>query len=440
MKIAVVGGGAAGIAATACLLDAGVETTLYDANPDLGGRCRSHLWNDRWLIRGAAAFVAGEDIVIEAARSLGIYDEDAIMESEEELEFTVLHPTKGVVSLGTFKAADIVTSPLLSLKEKAKMSATLPTLLGGLADLDAADPTGAVRYDDMNACEYFARYSPNFADYMLEPIMAQYFGYNADDFSLAWLLWVMGSRRGVTSAPWTYRDGGTGVLTASFEKYFHAHPNCTVRTDTDVSRIEHRAGAAIVDGKTYDAVVCAVPGSLVNNIVADLPTEHAAFFEEVEYVAHHIFHLIVDKPTEEVPFSLLYPIVDDYRIVSNTWVKPYDDTRVILYGEVKGAWAKVNRHLSDAEIIAAAMAEIARGMPAFSGTKIYDSHLQRNDIALCSRRKGYTTALQRFRALPPLPRIRFAGDYLINSTVGQSMRSGQQAARGLLAELGLQAA
>lgn len=440
MRIAVIGGGAAGIAGTDLLLNEGAEVTLYDANADLGGRCRSHLWNGQWLIRGAAAFVAGEDIVIGAAKSLGIYNADAIMDSEEELEFTVLHPTKGVVSLGTFKAADIITSPLLSLKEKAKMGATLPTLLGGLSDLDAADPTGAVRYDDVNACEYFARYSPNFSDYMLEPIMAQYFGYNADDFSLAWLLWVMGSRRGVTSAPWTYRDGGTGVLTAGFEKHFRAHPRCTVRTGTRVDRIEYRADGATVDGERYDAVVCAVPGTLVNAMVADLPAEYGAFFGEVEYVAHHIFHLIVDKPKDDVPFSLLYPTVDDYRIVSNTWVKPYDDSRVVLYGEVKGAWAKANRHLSDDEIIAAAMAEIGRGMPAFAGTTIYDSHLQRNDIALCSRRKGYTTALQRFRTLAPLPRIRFAGDYLINSTVGQSMRSGQEAARGLLAEFAADAA
>ncbi len=115
---------------------------------------------------------------------------------------------------------------------------------------------------------------------------------------------------------------------------------------------------------------------------------------------------------------------------------PQPLNQAIMYGEVKGEWAAANTHLSDDEIIAAALVEITRGMPAFSGTNIHDSHLQRNDIALCSRRKGYTTALQRFREFAPLPRIRFAGDYLINSTVGQSMRSGEEAARSLLAELG----
>jgi len=46
---------------------------------------------------------------------------------------------------------------------------------------------------------------------------------------------------------------------------------------------------------------------------------------------------------------------------------------------------------------------------------------------------GYTRKLAAFKALGPLPRVAFAGDYLINSTVGQAHWSGLQAAQQILA-------
>ena len=48
--------------------------------------------------------------------------------------------------------------------------------------------------------------------------------------------------------------------------------------------------------------------------------------------------------------------------------------------------------------------------------------------AICKRPKGFITRLQRFRALGPLPRVAFCGDYLSNSTVGQAHWTGLQAA------------
>jgi hypothetical protein len=83
-------------------------------------------------------------------------------------------------------------------------------------------------------------------------------------------------------------------------------------------------------------------------------------------------------------------------------------------------------------MIDVAWLDVTRALPQFKGMKIHDYHLQRNDIALCSRRKGYTTSLKKFRELGTLDRIAFAGDYLINSKVGQSLHSGKQAAQQLL--------
>jgi oxygen-dependent protoporphyrinogen oxidase len=66
--------GAAGLAAAWYLREAGIEVTLIEKDTESGGRCRSHQWNGHWLIRGAAAFIGGENEPIELAKALNIYN------------------------------------------------------------------------------------------------------------------------------------------------------------------------------------------------------------------------------------------------------------------------------------------------------------------------------------------------------------------------------
>jgi oxygen-dependent protoporphyrinogen oxidase len=70
-----------------------------------------------------------------------------------------------------------------------------------------------------------------------------------------------------------------------------------------------------------------------------------------------------------------------------------------------------------------------------AGKRILDSYVQRNDIALCSRHVGYTKALAAYKTLPPIDRLAFAGDYLLNSTVGSSHYTGIKAAEQILGQI-----
>jgi hypothetical protein len=49
---------------------------------------------------------------------------------------------------------------------------------------------------------------------------------------------------------------------------------------------------------------------------------------------------------------------------------------------------------------------------------------------------GWAKTLARYGELPPLPRLRFAGDYFDASSVGRAHRTGLEAAGQLLADLG----
>ena len=99
-----------------------------------------------------------------------------------------------------------------------------------------------------------------------------------------------------------------------------------------------------------------------------------------------------------------------------------------MHGELKGAFRKNADGQSDDQILDAAWAEVCRGVPVLDTAAVLDRILYPNTIGLCSRRVGSTTALQRFHALPP----RFCGDYLYNSTIGRSFRSGREFASELI--------
>jgi protoporphyrinogen/coproporphyrinogen III oxidase len=57
--------------------------------------------------------------------------------------------------------------------------------------------------------------------------------------------------------------------------------------------------------------------------------------------------------------------------------------------------------------------------------------ISRQPVAICKRPKGCITRLKRCRELGPLPRAAFCGDWLSNSTVGQTHWTGLQAVREL---------
>ncbi|MEM1053452.1 MAG: FAD-dependent oxidoreductase [Pseudomonadota bacterium] len=446
-KVGVIGGGAAGLAAASKLLEAGYEVVLFEKNQDLGGRCRTHQWQDEWLIRGAAAFIGGETEIVDMCKLLNIYNPNEIISSREEMEFTVVHPKLGYALLGSFDAASILKSNVLPFSDKVRLGRALLSLIGTFVNAKESDPTSVVSMDDVNACEYFRAYSPAFVDYILEPVMNMYCGYGEDDYSLAWLGWLMASPRSWSASQWTFADRGVGKLTQTMELRLSHHANCSLHLNSTVSRASptpngvavwyDTTGAQVENPSSLELVdwlIVAVPGTIVPEIVPDLPPRFARFFRTVEYVPHHILHMIIDNPPADTPFSLLLPTAEGYHAASNIWLKPAssDPEKTLFYAEVKGDFGRKHFDRDEKFFLESVWRDACKAVPALTECSTYAWHMQRNDIALCSRRKGYTTALREFRKNRPMQRIRFAGDYLINSTVGQAMRSGIDAADSII--------
>ncbi len=439
MHVAVIGGGIAGAGAAFELRKAGAEVTLYEQNRDLGGRCRTFEWHGMWVIRGAGAFVTSEQNLVELARELDIYDESGI-ERHPAIGYPVLKKSGEIFTTEGLTAAGILRSPLLTVTEKAALARVLPKLLEQAARNDPRDPTTAVEFDTETACDFFRKHSPNFVDYVLQPALDGYCGYSEEDFSLAWLLWLMaGFSWGRTW--WTFAGQGVGRLPQALEQRLASDPGCTLQLSTEVREVRFDDAGVEVDfgdaGRPQtlraDAVVVAVPGALVNNLLPGLDAERRAFFAGVRYVGHHYVTLLCEAPDfEGDEFAVHLPRADGHECVPFIEISRVDEQRVRFNSELNGAYCARTLGAPAEQILDDVWERVVKHAPGMSTARVIDRHLERQDLGITSRYVGYTRKLASFEALGPLPRVAFAGDYLINSTVGQAHWSGLQAAKSLL--------
>jgi len=92
----------------------------------------------------------------------------------------------------------------------------------------------------------------------------------------------------------------------------------------------------------------------------------------------------------------------------------------------------VEHNADDDTFLETAWHDAKQALPVLAGLEVKDRVLTRNDIALCRRPAGFARRLQAFQQQPPPRGVAFAGDYLINSTVGRAHLSGLRAAHRLL--------
>ncbi|KGE03017.1 FAD-dependent oxidoreductase [Pseudohaliea rubra] len=442
--VIVVGGGIAGLGAALRLREAGHAVVLLERDAEAGGRCRSVSWHGLWAVTGAFAFLGAESNLITLARKLDAYRPEQLLDLTAAHSWNMLVNRSELIDFGAFDLAAAATHPLIPGTEKLKLLATLPPLLRQALLGDPRDITSAVALDDVNACEYFRRYSPTFVDYYLEPTMGMFCGYGEDDYSLAWTAWSFTGRMswsGSGNSMWSYRERGAGRLTWELARYLEADPGTELRLAEPVAALHYRENGVTVElerGGTLEAqaAVVAVPGNRVAGLLPGLDEERRSFFQAIDYAGHHIFYYLLDRPKGELADTYVLPAADGFRRTGNLRFTDLGDGRTFAHSQWKDWGCRQHAGASDAELQRIAWQDVQEAVPALAGTRLIDSFVSRQPHAICKRPKGYIAALQRFRELGPLPRLAFAGDYLTNSTVGQAHWSGLSAAEALLARLG----
>lgn len=453
MHVVVVGGGIAGLGAAWELRGQGAEVTLLERQEEVGGRCRSFRWHGQWLIGGAFAFGRFDENIVTLATALGIYRPQDITDMTGAHVEHILYQRSRVLTIDAMTLGGICRMPGIPVREKLGLARVLPKAIAQRWRHDPGDPTCAAPLDAVTACAYFRRSSPTFVDYVLEPTLQMFCGYAEDDYSLGWLLWSMGGTGAKTAAGWwTFTGKGVGQLTRSLGDRLQADAGCDLRPGAECREIRFSNRGVEIDSEQEgtastiraDAAVVAVPGSMVTPLMPGLDPARRHFFEHIGYVGHHIVYYLVDMPSatpwgRKIPgmtadnVGLMLPTADGFRSVSNLNFRQLSDQQTLVYGELKGRRCAELREASDDEILRDAWQEVLAAAPGTATCVVRDQRLERNDIGLCRREVGHLRRLADFKALGPLKRVAFAGDYLINSTVGRSLHSGTEAARRILA-------
>jgi len=78
-KVAVIGGGIAGLSAANKIAEAGIDVTLFEAAPQLGGRARAVVWKDQLLDNGQHILLGAYQQSLNLIASVGINESQALL-------------------------------------------------------------------------------------------------------------------------------------------------------------------------------------------------------------------------------------------------------------------------------------------------------------------------------------------------------------------------
>ncbi len=441
MRVAVVGGGIAGLGAAYRLREGGHDVVLLEKESEPGGRCRSLLWNGQWIVRGAFAFIGSETNLQDLARKLGIYRDEQLVDMTPWHRWNVLVKRKEVVRFEEFSLLDAARHPFIPALEKAKLLATLPAIARQVLAGDPRDITSSIDFDDVNACEYFRRFSPAFVDYFLEPCLALFCGYGPDDYSLAWTLWGASGRHAWANSWWSFGERGTGRLTWELGRFLERDGGTDYRLGCHVQEVRYGRDGVTVEAQAAgaqqtiraDAAVIAVPGTKVAAIMPGLDSERAAFFGQIDYSGHHIAYFLLDRAKGGLPDSYVLPAADGFLRSANFSFSDLANGQTLAFSEWKDRGCREHAAATSEELLDLSWRDFVDVLPELGGTRVIDRFISLQPEAICKRPKGYVTSIKKFRDLGPLDRVVFCGDYLANSTVGQAHWSGVTAAEQLMA-------
>ncbi len=435
-NIAIVGAGLAGLGAALDLRKRGYGVTLFDAEPEIGGRCRTFYWNGGWRIRGAYAFTVAETNLIDLARELGVYQPDNILDRSEMHVHRILRNGR-TYDVKSMEMSHLMANPLLSIGEKLSLAKALPRLIGA--------GTNYLKLDDTTAYSHFRKASPAFVDYLLEPLMGLFCGYSEQDVSLGWLASTRSNPAVSNNSWWTFRKDGVGGLPRAFEAHFAKDPHVTTILEATVERVEDINGVAQVTynhggqrvQKQFDGAIIALQGPLAKQVFATPDTAQRDIMAASRY-SHHDCGFFMIKSRAKIPIDrVILPAIEGYHCVANLEFERVDEDTVYIYGETKGDRGGLGKNITAADLLPRFMADVVKFHPPMAGAEVADSYIQINELGLPAFGPGYITALDAYNRSVTPKRIGLAGDWLVMTSVGSAHLSGMAAANNLHSFLSL---
>ncbi len=436
MRVAVVGGGVAGLTAAHELGKAGIEAIVLEGSDRVGGKLKLADVGGVTLDVGAEALLARRPEATDLCTEIGLGD-------------VLVHPA-------TISAAIWTRNALRPMP---------PTVMGIPSDLDALMASGIVEQppvsrqatapnEDVSVGEYVrARVGDEVLDRLVEPLLGGVYAGHADALSLAAAgapILALGDDllAGAAAAAATPEggpvfaglDGGLGQLPEALAKASGAE----IRTQA-VTRDIEQSGAAwqiTLDGgqEKADAIVVATPAPAAGRLLASVAPEAAFELADVTYASMAIITFVIDDDVELTGSGFLVPPVDGTAIKGSTfssqkWAWLAEPGRTVLRASIGRAGETALLHQDDVTVAAAALADLRLAVGHLPEPAQW--HVQRWGGALPQYEVGHLDRIDVVdRALAAVPGLEVCGAAYRGVGVPAVIASAQAAVRRLLADLG----
>ena len=443
MKVAVIGAGAAGLAATYALKKAGVDVTALEASDAVGGRARCYQKDGFIFDTGAQFMVSMCEAQTRLARELGLGDQILPFDLKVALwrenkiyplpaTGSAMNMLRGIPELLRFRGLPFKVYPQMAKVGLAMLKRYLNVEIGQMSQPCLLD------LGDISVADFVLKHGGREAlDWSMAPMTASLTLGEAEEVGIAHLICLLAFYSGLL-----LMQKGIGSLPAAI------HEACrdNIRLSTPVKKVVMENGAVkgveTEDGfLEADHVVCATTASVARKIMPNLPDSIRKPLETVRYSSTiHVMLAMEKRLLPEGLYAVALPIeagsflpaLNECSDKSPFLAPPGSGlSHCVTYGRR----ARDLFELGDDEVVAKVLGEVRRFIPGATGEPILAEVVRWNE-AICLESPGQFPAIYCLKRnhMNDVKGLHLAGEYLyLISSVEGALRSGEDAAAAVLA-------
>ena len=439
-EVAVVGSGAAGLAATYHLHQAGFRVRLFDRNARLGGKMLTTRQDGFVLEEGPSAMASTYRSILGIAEGVGMKEQivpasGLIAFPDADGDMHYIDPTH-IVRSG-------LSTRLISTRSKLQLRSLVVDLWRTRKIRRPDDLSLLEDYDHQSAEEYSRqRFGDELTELLIDPCTRSLINCAASEVSAADLIYVFGAfmgakgwfafRQGMSSYAETV--GGLAEQTLGAEVL-------EVAETADEASITWRDAAGAERTDRYAGVVLATDAHTAGRVHAGLDADRRATLSDVTYTWSTVTHVALER-APDVKSCFIFPRASDYPnlvILSlehnkTPWQAPPGKGLVAIYPSSPHARELFDE---DDDYIAKNLIAEAEALIPGLGDHVEFTHISRWNPTLLQTRPGYWKAMRRFTVQSEATdrRVQLAGDYFCPSSLNTASASGERAARRLITAL-----
>ena len=441
-KAVIVGGGIAGLSAAYDLARAGIETTLFEKRPRLGGVIETQSWENCVFDSGPDSFISQKPEALALIKELGL-ESEVIGSNDHQRTTYILKKGRlialpdGVMMIVPSKIMPMVKSPLLSWATKTRMGFEL-----------LRRPNGTPR--DRSVADFVVdHFGQETLDYLAEPLLSGVYGGDPAKLSVASVLprfvdmeakygslgrAVMAAKRPPSGGS-LFRSMRCGMSTVvdALAKFV------TVRNQ-EVEAIEPgyrvRAGG---DWMEADHVIIAAPAWSAAALVHGLDSELGKKLQEIDYSSSLTLTLVYRSSEfdgKRAGFGFLVPARERQRLAACTFVgtkfpNRAPDDKIVLRCFLGGAGDEAILSESDESVVTISRQELQRIL-GLTAAPVHQT-ISRWPRSMAQYTVGHIGRVREIRErVAKLPGLHLAGNAYEGIGIPDCVRTGRAAAKKII--------